>query len=903
MSFDIQKTLILIDGSSFLYRAYYGTRPLHTSKGVPVQAVYSFCRMIKKLIDIFSPHHMVLVWDSKGKTTRHSLYEAYKATREAPPSDLFQQKEYIMQFAELIGLRQLAQTGIEADDLIYSLAREWKESGGSVIVVTTDKDMGQMLDAKTIMYDAFKEVRFDEQAFEAKMGFSVHKLPFYFALLGDTSDNIPGVKGIGEKGATELVQQFASLEELYNNLDKVTSKRARVALEANKDNAFLSETLFLLQYHATGLSSADTAFDPHTWPQAQPLFKELEFKSLLHGLRDTVSAERTVQDLSKYTFTAVTTSEQLRAVVHELQEAPSFALDTETTGLDPLYDPCVGISVCARVGQAYYIPFGHQTGEQQLTHHAVVAALKPLFTDPTRKKYLHNVKFDQHVLHKLGIELRGVALDTMIAAYVLAKEWQRVGLKDLSLHFFDEAMLTYEDVVKKHKLKDFSYVPLEQATLYAAADAHQTLKLAHIMEEKLKAEPTIAHFYATIEHPLIQVLYEMENAGIYLNADNLKTLSVEITERLAVISQTIIELLGNKYDTLNLNSPKQVAQLLFEDLQLQPQKKSAKGTSFSTDQEVLEALTSQHPVPGFIIQYRELSKLLNTYVDKLPHYINPHTHKIHTTFSQTAAATGRLASAEPNLQNVPVDSAGYGLKIRAAFKPPQGYVFLSADYSQIELRVLAHMSQDEKLREAFLKDRDIHAETAAYLFRVSLDQVTHEQRQIGKRINFSVLYGLTPYGLAKDLNLPYKQAKLYIDMYFEQYPGVSKWMESIVQGALRDGYVSTLYGRRRYIPGIYERNRVLFEEAQRVAINTPVQGTAADIMKLGMLRLDAAFKEQALDAQILLQIHDELLMSVREDQVDTVSALVRSSLEHVVAWRVPLKVTLRTGKNWAEVTK
>lgn len=903
MSFDPKKTVIVIDGSSFLYRAYYGMRPLHTSKGVPVQAVYSFCRMIKKLMDTFKPHYMVLVWDSKGKTTRHEMYEEYKATREAPPSDLFQQKDYIVQFADLIGLAQLHKQGIEADDLIYSLALEWKKDGGDVIVVTTDKDMGQMLDAQTIMYDAFKEQRFDEQAFEAKMGFPVHKLPFYFALLGDTSDNIPGVRGIGEKGATELVQQFASLQDLYNNLDKVASKRARAALEANKDNAFLSEKLFLLQYHATGLQHADITFDSTHWIKARPLFEALEFKSFLSALGNTIPIEHKLASLSAYTFTAVTTHEQLKKVVNELQAASACALDTETNGIDPMRSTCVGISVCTHVGQAYYLPFGHQTGESQLSKEHIIAALKPLLEDLTYKKYLHNTKFDQHVLHGIGIELRGVVMDTMIVAYLLSQEWQRVGLKWLSQHFFNEIMLNYEDVVKKQKLEDFSFVPLAQATLYAAADAHQTLKLVHLLEKKLAAEPIIANFYATIEHPLIQVLYEMEQAGIHLDAPQLHTLSIEVTARLEAIKHSIIELLGNKYEELNLNSPKQIEQLLFYDLNLPPQKKSAKGTSYSTDQEVLEVLVPLHPVPGLILQYRELAKLLNTYIDVLPHYINPTTGNVHTTFSQIATATGRLASSDPNLQNIPADTSGYGLKIRAAFTAQHGYTFISADYSQIELRVLAHMSHDEHLTYAFMHDLDIHAETASRLFGVPLSEVTHEQRQIGKRINFSVLYGLTPFGLSKDLNIPYKQAKQYIDTYFEQYPGVSMWMESIVEGAKRDGYVTTMYGRRRYIPAIHEHNKALYEEARRIAINTPVQGTAADLMKLGMLKFDEMVKYHALDAQMLLQIHDELLISVRTDQLDQARELIRTTLEHVVAWSVPLKVTVRTGATWAEVTK
>lgn len=902
MTFDPKKTLVLIDGSSFLYRAYYGTRPLHTSKGLPVNAVYGFCRMIKKLIDTIGSDHMVLVWDSKGKTTRHEMYVEYKATRQAPPSDLFTQKEYIIQFADLIGLKQVAKTGIEADDLLFSLAKEWSKDG-SVIVVTTDKDMGQMLDAHTVMYDAFKELYFDEPAFEAKMGFPVQKLPFYFALLGDTSDNIPGVKGIGEKGATDLVKQFDSLEQLYENLDAVTSKRARGALEINKDNAFLSQKLFLLQYHPTGLKHDELAFDRTHWSLARPLFAELEFKSFLTSIEVNATLEDKQTVLAKYTYITVTQIEQLQAVVEEIKQAGHCALDTETKGINPLLDECVGISVCTRVGCAYYIPFGHQTGEQQLSRDIVVALLKPVLEDATCAKYLHNSKFDQLVLSCIGIELAGLKLDTMIAAYLLANEWQRVGLKWLSLHFFNEAMLSFDDVVKKAKLADFSYVPLEQATPYAAADAHQTFKLVEVLQNMLQLEPTIQKLYETIEQPLIGVLYLMERTGIILDPQILLSLETEVSQRLAQLETEIIGYAGDTYSKINLNSPKQIEQLLFHHLQLPPQKKSAKGTGHSTDQEVLLALSELHPIAGLILQYRELSKLLSTYIEALPTYINPHTGSLHTTFSQIATATGRLASSQPNLQNIPADGSVYGLAIRSAFKARPGYTFVSADYSQIELRVLAHMSQDPALIKAFSADTDIHAETAAHLHNVPVKGVNQEQRQLGKRINFSVLYGLTPYGLSKDLHIPLKQAKQYIDEYFKLYAGVATWMDTIVADAQTKGYVETLYGRRRYIPELNEKNRTMFDAARRVAINTPVQGTAADIMKLGMVQLQTIFEQRHIDAQMLLQIHDELIISVRTDQLTQAQEIIRHELENIVSWSVPLKVTVRCGLTWGDVTK
>jgi len=912
---DPKKTLFLIDGSSFLYRAYYGLRPMHTPQGAPVQAVFGFCRMIKKLIDTFTPEYCALVWDSKGKTTRHEVYEAYKATRQAPPSDLFEQKELITEFADAIGLRQVSKTGIEADDLMFSLAKEARERGETVVFVTSDKDMGQALDAQTFIYDTFKDIFLDVPGFEEKMGFPVEKLPFYFALVGDTSDNIPGVKGIGEKGATELVLQFASLEDLYENLDKVSKARMKKALEENKKNAFLSRDLFLLQYHPSELKKDDLAFNVDDWQKARKLFEDLNFKSLLKDMGEAKILGKPLHEL--YAFKTVSSQKDLDELCAELKKSKIFGLDTEGKDLKPMQGMMVGMSFCVEEGTAYYVPFGHAAPqaqlsilaqeparmEGQLTRDQVFAAFKPILEDAKYKKVLQHAKFDMHVLWHEGIVLRGVVFDTMIAAYLLSKDDQRVGLKDLSLSYFGERMLSFDEVVKDNKYKDFSQVPLRLATDYAAADAHQTLKLYHVLNSMFESEKDVAQQFTDIEMPLLQVLFEMETKGIILDEGVLKELDVRVSRRLIEIEDEIIQAAGEEHAGINLNSPRQIEKLLFEHLKLPTQKKSAKGTSYSTDQEVLMALSDMHIVPALIVQHRELSKLKSTYIDALPTYVNPVTKRIHTTFRQTGVATGRLASSDPNLQNIPADASGFGIEVRGAFIPEPGHVFLSADYSQIELRVLAYFSQDKTLVNAFLKGSDIHAETASLLFDVALDKVTQEQRQIGKRINFSILYGLTPYGLSKDLGIPFKDAKIYIDKYFAQYPGVSAWMESVIEETKKHGYVETLWGRRRYIPAIYEKNRTLYEEARRVAINTKAQGTAAEIMKLGMLALDAALKAKNLKSYMLLQIHDELLISVPEDEQKIVEPMVKQALESVVDWEVPLVVTTRFGANWKEVTK
>ncbi len=908
MNFDPKKTLFLIDGSSFLYRAYYGLKPLHTPSGTPVQAVFSFCRMIKKMIDTYALHNVVLVWDSKGKTTRHETFPDYKATRQAPPSDLFEQKKYIVEFATLIGMPQLAQQGIEADDIMYSLAKEWLTSPDKgVVFVTLDKDMGQALTLgeNTCMLDAFKEQFFTRTAIQEKMRVSVEKLPFYFALLGDTSDNIPGVRGIGKKTAEDLVNQFESLEDMYARLHEVKKAGVKTALLTYKDNAFLSYQLFLLQYHPTGLQEKGTFFDVSNWNKARPLFEELNFKSLVADSGQTKQERvQNVQDKieywKQYNFVTITTKEQLDDLCEYLKQKGSFALDTETTGLQALSVELVGLSFCADDTVAYYVPCGHKVDEVQLSRDEVLAACKPMLENAGYKKYLHNVKYDQLVLSAHGIELAGVALDTLIAAHLIIQEWQSASLKNLSHYFFNQEMLTYEEVVKGHKYQDFSYVPLEMATLYSGADSLQTFKLVRVIEDAFVQEPKIKALYYDIEHPLIDLLYTMEKTGVFLDVPLLHALDTQVTAEIVKIEKQIAAIAGK--ETINLNSPAQVEQLLFYTLQLPPQRKSKTG-KFSTDYEVLKVLAALHPIPALIITFREMAKLKSTYIDALPYFVNKKTGHVHTTFSQTAAATGRLASSNPNLQNIPADVSGYGIEVRAAFKAEGDNLFISADYSQIELRVLAYLSQDHNLMNAFLQGHDIHTETSARLFDVSLDAVTHEQRQLGKRINFSILYGLTPYGLSKDLGISFKDAKKYIDRYFEQYPQIAAWMEGVVEATKKFGYVETLWGRRRYIPAIHEKNRTMYEEACRVAINTVVQGTAAEIMKLGMLACNERLAVQFPQASILLQIHDELIISAPKEIASDVEMVVKQALESVVEWNVPLVVMTCSGSDWKEVTK
>lgn len=918
-----RKSVFIIDGSSFLYRAYYAMKPLHTSQGVAVHAVYGFCRMIKKLIDKFDVNHVVVVWDSKGKTHRHDLFPAYKATRQEAPSDIFTQKELIQELIELIGMAQISVAGKEADDLMYSFARRCHGAGFDAVIVSSDKDMRQALSEHITIYDPFFDKHLTVDSCQERYGFEIEKIPFYFALLGDSSDNIPGVAGVGEKTATELVRQFKSLADMYENLDKVPKDRTRALLAASKENAFLSYNLFLLHHLEVDLNVASTQFEEKNWVLALPFLQRLEFKSLAKEIQSKSAAAPTSmsseknssflvpevsdQDVdhglsSKYDFVAVCDVAALLQLCAQLETVSGFALDTETSSLDPMQAVLVGISVAFKVGQAFYIPMAHSQGTQ-LPIELVRQHLGKVLENKKITKYMHNAKYDQLVLQQAGFMVCGSVFDTMIAASLVTKEWEKNGLKDLSESILHETMVSYKDVTKKHKVENFAGVPIADATAYAAADAHQTLQLVSIFEKEIEAQQMHNLLY-TIELPVNDVLVAMQHEGIYCDQDVLLHLSKQVDHDLSVIEKKIYLQAGAE---INLNSPKQIRTLLFETLQLTPQKKSGKTQLHSTDAEVLAILAQEHEIPQMLLAYRELYKLKSTYIDALPGYINPVTGRIHTSWNQTGVATGRISSSNPNLQNIPKDGLEFGkeydVDVRSAFKSKSGWFFISADYSQIELRILAELSGDQNLVQAFLSGKDIHSQTAAQIFGVPLVDVTSQQRGIGKRLNFSILYGLTAYGLSRDLRVSYADAKKYIELYFEQYPGVRNWMDQVVEQVKRTGYTQTLYGRRRYLPGIYEKNKGLFDLARRIAINTPAQGTAAEVTKMGMIRFYHELAARNLQGKILLQIHDELLVTCPEREVEEVSALLEECLVSVVSWKIPLEVSIRAGKSWRDVTK
>ncbi|MCK4265126.1 DNA polymerase I [Candidatus Babeliales bacterium] len=917
--------IYLIDGSSFLFRAYYGLRPLHTSKGIPVQATYGFCRMIKKIVDEFNPNYMVILWDSKGKTIRKEIYEEYKAQRQAPPSDLSLQKEQIVNFSDSIELCQIFRPGYEADDLIASVVNQNKKR--DIVIITSDKDLYQLLSSYVYIYDPFKKEMVDKEKFISERGFSPENLLMYHSLLGDSSDNIPGVRGVGKKGAEALVKQFGTLEELYKNLDKVEKERIQNLLAEQKEAAYLSKDLFTLRTPEIKETLKDFEFDKNHWSNALDIFIEFEFKSLARGIKPSeavyiqseidlgrtiekklprMRAERAIEPVKKnWKCKIVDTKESLEELIKDLKKVKFFALDVETTGLKPLEDRLVGLSFAFDNELGYYVPVSHVDDDiKQLPIKYVLEKLKPSLESEKLKKTLHSVKFDRLVLFRYGIELRGIEFDSLLAANLVRKGWEKIGLKSLSYFYLQEPMRLFSDVIGKNKT--FATVPMKEAAEYSAHDSLQTYKLKFVLEKKLNKVSKIKKIFYDLELPLCDVLYRMERLGILLKPEILKKLEKVIEKDLNNIGCKTLGAIGaqrnDKDVKINLNSPKQVEKLLFDELKLPVVKRGELGKSRSTDQSVLEELSKIHAIPGLILKYRELSKLYSTYVKPLQGAVNPETGRIHTTFSQIDAATGRLASYNPNLQNIPVGS-GYGIKIRSAFVATRGKIFLSADYSQIELRVLAHISKDKNLKEAFIEDRDIHTETAAQIFDVSAEKITGEQRKVGKRINFSIMYGLTPYGLSKDLGVKQSDAKKYIESYFDEYPGVARWMDKVIEKAKKTGYVETYLGRRRYFPGLLEENRTLYEHARRAAINSPVQGSTAEIVKLAMISLEKALIKKGLKAQMLLQIHDEIIIELPKDEEDKVRKIVKNIMEQVVDWDVPLKVDIRTGENWEEITK
>ena len=887
--FPVEKTLFAIDGSSFIFRAYFAIRGhLSNRKGLPTKAIFGFTQMLLKLLREVNPRYVVICFDAKGPTFRHETYKEYKANRPPLPEDLAPQLPYIREIAEAFGIPQIEKEGFEADDLIATLATKLSYP---VVIVGGDKDLLPLVSERVVIWDPMKEKIIDRETILQKYGLSPEKLLYVRALAGDSTDNIPGVPGIGEKTALKLVKQYGNLENILAQAPNLPQKRLRNLLLTHAEEARLSLELVKLNTEAPiPLDIEAYRRREPDWQRLRSLFRELDFKKLLKELPPQ-------KVVSYQEYEIVNDPQKLEEVLQKASQSEVVVIDLESDHLDPMRGQIVGLALCFEPPKAYYLPFKHQglQMEKQLPQKAF-DGLNLFLSSEKPKKVGHNIKYDLILLSRHDLELKGLEGDTMVASYLLDPTRRSHGLDELAEEILGHQMISFKEVTKKlEKGQSFAHVSLKEAAQYACEDAHLTYLLYQYFWPQLKEE-SLWPVFEEIERPLIEVLVRMEMAGISVDVPYLKSLSVEMAQKLKELEEKIFRLAG---ETFNLNSSRQLGFILFEKLNLPRGKKTPKKTGYSTDTEVLEELSAYHELPRLVLAYRTLSKLKSTYVDALPKLINPLTQRIHTSFNQTVTATGRLSSSNPNLQNIPIRGEE-GIKIRKAFIPEKGWLFLSADYSQIDLRVLAHYSQDETLIEAFLHGEDIHRRTAAEIFGVPQEKVTPEMRRMAKTINFGIVYGMSPYGLAKELKIGRREAKAFIERYFQRYPGVKRYMEEIVAQAKKLGYVTTLFGRKRPLPDINSPNRTAREFAERTAINTPIQGTAADIIKKAMIEIDRALREKNLQTRMLLQVHDELLFEVPPKELEEIQALVREKMEGVVKLKVPLRVNMAVGSNWAE---
>ncbi len=888
--------LLLIDAGSLIYPAYHVMRELATSGGFPTGAIYGFLRMLRGLLREYPSRYVMVAFDSRGETVRHREFREYKAQRPAMDDELAVQLPKIRELLEAWGVPYIAREGYEADDLIATLVELARANPKftEVLIVSGDKDLMQLVDDRTKVLKPARPPRqevelLDRAGVERYLGVPPERVPDYLALVGDKVDNVPGVPGVGEKTARELLSRYGSLEELLERAEEVPSARVRKALIEHREEALLSRELVKLR-------RAELELTPEELPErcrlGQPnldrlkaLLEELEFRSILRELGLLQRAE------SEGEYHVVLTEEELERVLDELDQAEEISLDLETTSQDGMQAEIVGIALAVRPYEAYYIPVGHDYpgAPRQLELERVLERLRPFLEDERKRIIGQNLKYDSKVLRRYGIALRGIAFDSMLAAYLLDPT-SRKDLPELAARYLKREMISYKELSQEEMQK----VPIEEAARYAGEDAEIVHRLKGPMLAELK-EKELYELFTQVELPLIDVLVEMELNGILLDPHILEEQAKEIEVLLDGLRREIFRLAGEEF---NPNSPKQVAHILYEKLKLPVLKKTKTGPS--TDSLVLKELALQHPLPEKILAYRELEKLLNTYIKKLPEYINPKTGRIHTSFNQSVTATGRLSSSDPNLQNIPIRTE-LGGQIRKAFIAPPGRKLLAADYSQIELRMLAHLSGDEGLIEAFNRDEDLHTKTAAEIFEVPKDRVTPEQREIAKRVNYATVYGVSAYRLSRELGIPHKEAQRYIDKYFERYPQVKRFIEEQIRKAEEQGYVTTILNRRRYLPHIRSRDHNLRSYDQRNAINAPIQGSAADLMKLAMLKIYEKIKSGELEADMLLQIHDELLFELDEEEVDRAAPIIKEAMERVMDLQVPLKVDVKVGDNWGEV--
>ena len=848
-----RKTLYLIDGSSYIFRAFFGVRQqLATSKGFPTNALYGFINMLQKVIREEKPDYLVVAFDSPDKPFRHKIYPNYKANRDAPPEELSRQFPYFEPLVKAYGLSSIRRPGFEADDIIGTLAKKGKQKGLEIVIVSGDKDMMQLISPHIYMLDTMKNKKFMDKEVVEKFGVEADKVVEVMGLMGDSSDHIPGVTGVGPKTAAELIREFGSIEALYKRIDEVEKKNVKEKLERDKENAFMSRELVSidtemdLEFNSglMKLGKIDSA-------KLKKMFEEFEFVSFLEGMQDGTASSLKI-DRSEYK--TILTEKSFNDLMESLAKKKSFAFDVETTSKRPVWARLVGISFSFEDGNAFYLPLAHRYlgVPEQLEFKAVCEKLKPILEDKSIKKCGHNIKYDLIVMSNEGIALDGVDFDTMIASYLLNPSSRGHGLDALTMEYFGHKNLTYKEMTGTgSKEIGFDEVEVDRATEYAAEDSDMTWRLKGKLQPQLK--DSTLKLYKEIELPLLEVLAEIELNGIYVDRKHLKELSSKIDKQLLHLEKDIYVLADEEF---NINSPKQLSVILFEKLKLPVVKKTK--TGYSTDVSVLEQLAVEHKLPEQVLSYRQLAKLKSTYVDALPGEIFKNTGRVHTSFNQTVAATGRLSSSNPNLQNIPIRS-DMGKEIRKAFTAEGDNMLLSADYSQIELRILAHLSKDKALKNAFDKGEDVHARTAADIFGSSLDQVDENSRRMAKAVNFGIIYGLSAFGLSRQLNISRKGAQDFIDQYFSLYSKVKDFMDNTIAEARECGYTLTMFNRRRYLPDLKSDNRQVRESAERIAINSPIQGSAADLIKVAMIRLSRNLKKIKLNSKMILQVHDELL--------------------------------------------
>ncbi|KMM84824.1 DNA polymerase I [Pseudomonas taetrolens] len=917
-----QAPLVLVDGSSYLYRAFHALPPLTTSKGLPTGAVKGVLNMLKSLRKQYPDSPFAVVFDAKGGTFRDDMYAEYKANRPSMPDDMRVQIEPLHASVIALGFPLLCVEGVEADDVIGTLARSSAAADRPVVISTGDKDMAQLVDGHITLVNTMTGSVMDIEGVKEKFGVAPEQIIDYLALMGDSSDNIPGVPGIGPKTASGLLMGVGGgLVDLYEKLDVVPTLPIRGAknlpakLEEHREMAFLSYQLATIKIDVPlDIGLEDLHLKAPDCEKLIELYTVLEFKSWIAEVEreakragQVVVHEEPVAEEAESQYETILDQARFDVWLKKLNDAKLFAFDTETTGIDAQQAQLVGLSFAVKPGEAAYIPLTHSYMgvPEQLDRDTVLRALKPLLEDPGKAKVGQHAKFDMNILancaiggdQACGITVQGIAYDTMLESYVLDSTATRHDMDSLALKYLGHATTSFQDIAGKGvKQLTFDQISLEQAGPYAAEDADVTLRLHQVLHEKLTAIPSLNAVLTDIEMPLVPVLARIERQGALVDANLLGIQSVELGDKLVALEREAFAIAGEEF---NLGSPKQLGVILYEKLGLPIISKTAKGQPSTAEAVLAELAEQDFPLPKVLMQYRSLSKLKSTYTDRLPEQINPRTGRIHTSYHQAVTATGRLSSSDPNLQNIPIRTAE-GRRIRQAFVAPQGYKLLAADYSQIELRIMAHLAKDEGLLHAFRNNLDVHSATAAEVFGVELGEVTTDQRRSAKAINFGLIYGMSAFGLAKQIGVDRKQSQAYIDRYFARYPGVLDYMERTRAQASEQGYVETIFGRRLYLPDINAKNPALRKGAERTAINAPMQGTAADIIKKAMVAVDNWLSASGLDARVILQVHDELVLEVREDLVEQVRDEVRSHMSDAAKLDVPLVVEVGVGNNWDE---